>query len=406
MNVRSRLFPIYFTVFLDMLGVGIVIPVLAPLILSPDSLLVIVGLNGGTRAVILGLLIAAYPLAQFFGAPIIGALSDTHGRKPILLLSLAGTLVGYLFFASGILWHNIWLLFTSRLIDGFTGGNISVAMSAIADVSSREDKAKNFGLVGMMFGLGFILGPYIGGKLSDPHLASWFNFATPFFFAALLSACNMLLLQFNFQETLLNRIRAKISALTGVRHLLRAVKMEKLRVMFLVMFLLIFGFNFFTQFFQVYLLQKFSFTQSQIGDFFAYVGLWIALTQGFLIRPIAKRFTPLAIVRVTILLLSVALLALLLPTHAWQLLLVMPFIAIANGLTHPNATAIISNLTDPTAQGEVFGITQSFQSLGMALPPLIAGLIVTVHQSLPITVASITVFVAWVVLVTCVKKNA
>ena len=147
------------------------------------------------------MLIASYPLAQFFGAPILGALSDKHGRKKIILISLIGTFFGYLLFAYGIITKNVTLLFASRMLDGFTGGNISTIMSAIADVSTVKDKTKNFGMIGMAFGLGIILGPFIGGNLADPNNVSWFNHSTPFWFAALICLFNIALVVFNFKET-------------------------------------------------------------------------------------------------------------------------------------------------------------------------------------------------------------
>jgi DHA1 family tetracycline resistance protein-like MFS transporter len=138
-----------------------------------------------TRTIILGLLIASFPIAQFFGAPILGALSDKHRRKRLLIISLARTFIGYILFGIDIVTHDIYLLFISRIIDGFTGGNITIAMSAISDVSSPEEKVKRFGLVGMSFGLGIIIGPNIGGILADSHTLSWFIFATPIRFAAI-----------------------------------------------------------------------------------------------------------------------------------------------------------------------------------------------------------------------------
>ena len=166
---------IFFTVFLDLLGLGIIIPILPALLLDPINGILKVTYSFSTRTLIYGFLIAAYPIAQFFGAPILGALADQKGRKKLLLLSLVGTVGGYAIFILGILTSNLYLLFLGRIVDGFTGGNISIAQSAIADVSTPETKSRNFGLIGMAFGLGFIIGPYIGGKLSDSAIVSWLD---------------------------------------------------------------------------------------------------------------------------------------------------------------------------------------------------------------------------------------
>ncbi len=390
---------IFLTVFIDLLGVGIIIPVLAPLFLNPMSGILPVDYQSAilTRQLLLGLLISVYPMAQFFGAPILGAMSDRFGRKKILILSLVGTCIGYLFFGAGIAAASLITLFISRAIDGFTGGNISIALSAIADISDPKEKAKNFGLIGMAFGLGFILGPYIGGKLADPSVVGWFTHSTPFWFAAALTFLNIILVTFRFPETLKNRVQTRISALTGFRNIAKAFRMPNLRTMFLVVFFLTIGFNFFTQFFQVYLIEKFQFTTGNIGDLFAYIGLWIAFGQGVVTRIASKKFKPQQILSVSCVMLSASLLALLIPDKSWMLLIVLPFVAISNGLTQPNSTAMISNLSSKESQGEVLGINQSIQSLGMAIPPIIAGIISTIDRILPIFMASCFVFLAWVI---------
>ncbi len=198
----GAMFTIFLTVFLDMVGVGIVIPVIAPLFLNPAAGIVPSDwFANNWQNIALGFLLGSYSIAQFFGAPILGAWADRFGRKRVLLLALFGTAVGHAIFGFGVLEKMIWVLFAARIFDGFTGGNISIALSAIADISTEETKTRNFGMVGAAFGLGFILGPYIGGKLCDPSIVSWFNDATPFWFAAALSMFNVLLVILNFPET-------------------------------------------------------------------------------------------------------------------------------------------------------------------------------------------------------------
>jgi DHA1 family tetracycline resistance protein-like MFS transporter len=395
---KQSLFPIFFTVFIDLLGVGIVIPVLGHLFLDAGGILP-ADVSLFQRTMLLGLLIASYPIMQFFGSPILGALSDRHGRKNILIISLIGTLIGYILFAIGILTRNIFLIYLSRIIDGFTGGNISTAMSAIADISKPEEKARNFGLIGMAFGLGFIFGPFIGGVLADNTIVSWFSSSTPFWFAAILCFANIILVIFNFSETLKVKINTNISILTGFKNIRKALGMPNLRTMFLVIFLLTFGFNFFTQFFQVYLIEKFQYTQSQIGYLFAFMGLCIAITQGIITRQLSKKFTPVQVLAYSTFALSIAILLLIFPTKAYYLFFIMPLISVSNGLTYPNSTAIVSNLSAKDSQGEILGINQSIRALGMSIPPLISGFIAAVNTSLPIIVGSVTIFFAWVVFV-------
>lgn len=406
MTTRRLLLPMFFTVFIDLVGLGIIIPVLATILLTDNNPLM-AGASLATRTITLGFLVATFPLAQFFGAPILGALSDRYGRKPILLIALVGTLLGYLLFAEGIHTNHLALLFISRFIDGFTGGNISIILSSIADVSDSErSKTQNFGIIGMAFGLGFVLGPYIGGKLSDPTLVQWFDYTTPFWFAAGLTVCNIILVALFFRETLVERLRTKLSFFAGFTHLKEAFRLPSLKVLFWVTFLIEFGFNFMTQFFQVFLIEKFAFTQSDIGDIFAYFSLWIAFTQGSITQPLAKLFAPYRVLRWSIVLLATTLMLLILPDRTYGLLIIIPFVALFQGLTQPNLTTLISQASGAHDQGKILGIKQSITSLGQAIPPIIAGFVVLFHLNLPIIVGSVAIALAWIILMAGYKVKS
>jgi DHA1 family tetracycline resistance protein-like MFS transporter len=394
---RRALIPLLLTVFIDLLGFGIVIPTLAPLfyqsnaIFGPET-------SEPTRGILYGLLLASFSGAQFFGAPVLGTLSDRWGRKPTLIMALLGTCVGYVLFAIGVKHGLLALLFIGRLADGFMGGSISIALSAIADVSDHKEKTGNFGLIGVAFGLGFILGPAIGGKLADPSIHASFTIATPFWFAAGLTAVNIILFLLLFPETLITKRHVAMHPFIGFHNLHRALEMKHLRAILLMSFLLTLGFTFFTQFFQVYLIHRFAFDPSRIGDIFAYIGIWIALTQCFMTRPVSKNWRPDQILAVAPFILSVTLLIILFIPSPQLLILLLPFTAIAQGLTHPNVLSMISNLAHPEEQGEMLGIQQAINSLAMTLPPIIAGSVASVHITLPLILASIFVFAAWATL--------
>ncbi|MGL4773403.1 MAG: MFS transporter [Clostridium sp.] len=394
---KNSILPLFLTVFIDLLGLGIVIPILPMIILDPRAGLLPMDMDFATRSIVYGFLIAAYPLTQFFSAPILGALADEKGRKKILTLSLIGTLIGYVLFGIGIMEKNIYLLFIGRILDGFTGGNISIAQSSIADMSTPENKAKNFGLIGMAFGLGFVIGPYVGGNLADSSIVSWFTYATPFWFAAILTALNILSVIFRLNETLAVPKKAKLSLTTGIKNINKAFSIANLRTVFLTTFFLTVGFTLFTQFFQVFLIGKFEFTQSQVGDLFAYMGIWIAFAQGGFQRPLSKKYKPHQILKYSTILLALALPLLLIPDKAIWIYAIVPVIAILQGLSQPNGTALVSNQSDASNQGEILGINQSVQSLAQAIPPIVAGFVTTIDLSLPIILGAISIAIGWVI---------
>lgn len=397
---------VFFTTFLDLLGVGIIIPIIAPLFLDVEHHLLPDHYTFSDRTIVMGLLISSFSFMQFFGSSFLGALSDRFGRKKVLFASIAGSALGYVILATGIELGLPALLFAGRMLNGFCAGNLAVIYSAIADISSPNDKSKNFGLVGAAFGIGFVIGPFMGGQLADPHLVSWFTYATPFWVAALLSLLNLALISLRFTETIGQKVNRSLNFTTGIKNLRIAFTHTQLRTVFLVSFLFIFGFTFFTQFIQVYLIEVFDYKQSDIGQLFAYMGIWIALTQGGIIRPVSKRFAPTATLRFSLLFLAMAMLALLLPSASWQLFLALPFVSIFQGLTSPNITATVSNLAGNDIQGEILGINQSVSAFAQLLPPLIGGILVGFDIRMPIFGSAFFILMAWLLLqrLTFVRK--
>ena len=396
---RNPILSIFLTVFIDMLGIGFVIPVFAPLIVQNDLGIVPAHYSQAERQIIYGFLAATFSLSQFLGAPILGALADRYGRKRILNISLMGTLIGYVLFALAIQSKVLLLVFIARAIPGFMGGNISIALAALADLSDDKSKAKNFGLVGMAFGLGFIIGPFIGGILGN------IDYALPLWFTAGLTVLNIILVYIQFPETFKPVHLRPITVFAGFNNILKAFSYKDMRVILLVLFLQAFGFTFFTQFFPVFMLHKFEVGKADIGKIFGFVGLWIAFTQGFLTRKMAKRYTPTQILPYSILGMSIFLLCNLVPDSLLGLYAVQPFIAISQGLTQPNITSIISSLGTRENQGEILGIQASVQSLAFSIPPIIAGFISGFDYRYPACAGSLCLLFAFLIYVFFFKPH-
>jgi DHA1 family tetracycline resistance protein-like MFS transporter len=403
MKERSPVSAVFLTVFIDMLGVGIIIPVLPSLFLSPDTSILPPETSHFDRSVLYGYLTAIYPAMQFFGAPILGALSDRYGRKPMLQISLLGTLIGYLLFGWAIVTQNLPLLFISRALPGFTGGNISIVMSALSDIATPENRTQYFGLIGMAFGLGFILGPAIGGVLSDNTVISWFDHATPFWFTAGLTVLNMILVKVNFPETNINRRHTAVGIWSGFKNLNKAFRSQNLRAIFGVSLFLSLGFSFFTQFFSVYMIQQFDASEKQIGIVFGWVGIWLAITQGLTARKLATKYHPMQILRWSIFLLSISVLATLAPQQLWMMYFVNPFIATFQGLTAPNLTTMVSVQASAEEQGEILGINQSMVSVGQFVPAIIAGYLNSMNGAYPIIAGALFIFIGWMIFMALFK---
>lgn len=386
---------IFATTLLDLLGLTLIIPIFAPMLTESNAVL---GpeVSDEMRNFLYGLLIATFPFFQFIGAPLLGTLSDRIGRKKVLYLTLSGALISYFVTAVGVVQGSIALLFVGRIIQGASAGNLSVIYSAIADISADGEKAKNFGLVGAAFGIGFVIGPLVGGILSEPEYVSWFSFATPFFFAAGLVGLNLLLVWRIFPETNQNpNPEAELTPWKGFQNLAKAFSNPSLRSIFIVVFFFTFGFTFFTQMIQLFLIKLFDFNQSDIGELFGFVGVLLALTQGLIVRYLSNKVSPRPVLRITILTLSASFLLLLIPDQTLGIYLFMPFIVISQGIANPNLSSMVSNLAPKHLQGETLGMQQSVQALAQIVPPLAGGIIVSYSITSPMWLAALSVFIAW-----------
>jgi MFS transporter, DHA1 family, tetracycline resistance protein len=352
------------------------------------------------RTELYGFLLGSFALAQFLGAPLLGAYSDRLGRRKVLIFASIVNVLGFLVFAAGILSKSLFLLFVSRIIAGLFGSTLPVVQSALADVSTPESKARNFGIVGIGFGTGFLVGAASSGMLSNPEYVSWFNMATPFFFVAAMNVVNFLFIFFLLPETLRERNPHHIQFLSGIQNLQKAYNHKKLRLIFLMIFILTFGFSFFLQFIQVFLIGKFQYTEMQLGWFVAYFAIWVALSQGIFLRLVSHFAAPMQVLLFSIPLFAFSFYALSFPMkHQW-LYALLPLVTIFQGLTFPNTLAILSNNSADNVQGEVIGINQSIQSLATAIPPLAGGYLMKLSPKAPMLLACYCALLAYAVYLT------
>lgn len=402
MKVKSNKFSLFIlllTNFLDWMSIGLVYPMFSAMIFQQDAHFFSMETSDVARGAWLGILLAAGPLAQFFSSPIVGTLSDQKGRKPLLKNTLLIIILGYLLCSLGVWAENLSLLLIGRLIVGVGTGNAAVVYAAIADISKTEDKAKNFGLSSMACGIGFSLGPFLGGSLS-----SW-GFATPFLFSMIFSIINLSLLIFWFDETHYVRRKVELSFTLGLKNLKKAFKIPTLRPLFLCFFFFCVGWSFYWEFIPVTWIQEYHLTTSQVGNFFAYGAAFYALSSGLLIRPIVNRFQPLTVFLVALILLPFAIFPLLFHSNIaifWGYIPIQQFLI---ALVFPTGATIISNSVNEDSQGEMMGILQSVDSFAFGSSPLLAGAFVGLSTQAPIIVSGACMALACLILLCGYRKK-
>lgn len=373
---------VFITVLIDMLGIGILIPVIPQLFTNPASPHYILSGTGYAESgyFLVGLLLTLYAGGMFLSSPIFGELSDRYGRKKMLSWALAGSTASYSLFAIGIATQNVPLLLFARVAGGLSAGNIGIAQAVIADITPPALRAARFGLIGAAFGIGFILGPSLGGILSNPNGLGIFGTATPFWFSALLAGVNVLWVIFILPETNKNieRARKKLTLLRSFTNIAHAFRPSKLRALFGVNFLFQSGFSFYTSFLGVLLVYRFAMSEVDIGTYFSYVGIFIVITQGLITRPVTARFSEKQILRLSLPAVSLCVMLIAFASTPFMLYSIAPFFAVSVGLSMANLTAAVSRRAGEGIQGEVLGINSSINALAQAFPPLLGGLIATV----------------------------
>ena len=359
---KSPLFSIFLIVLVDVLGLTIILPLLP---FYAESL--------GATPVVVGMLVSAYAACQLIAGPPLGHLSDRVGRRPVLLVSQMGTFAGFLMLASA---RALWMVFLARIIDGLTAGNLTVAQAYISDVTTPENRAKSFGMIGIAFGLGFLVGPAASGYLAQ------FSHTYPILAAAALSLTSVLCTYF-----LLPAVAPSPTPETGQGRpsrwsaYIESFKDGKLGPMLWQFFAFTFAFSTLFSGFALFAERRFThngapFGPKEVGYVFAFSGLIGAMIQGGGIGSLVKTFGEGKLVQVGFGSMAVGF-ALLSGSHQITFLLVaIVFLTFGSAVLRPSLTSLITSRAARHRQGMVIGLMQSLMSIAQIIAPLIAGLLI------------------------------
>jgi DHA1 family tetracycline resistance protein-like MFS transporter len=381
MKLQKEKIIIFLTVLIDVIGIGIVVPVLPFYVES-----------FGVSSFMVTLLFSVFALCSFFSAPLLGALSDRIGRRPVLLVSIASTAIGWFVFGFA---KSVWVLFLGRIIDGMAAGNFPIAQSYLVDIARNEkERTTNLGIIGATFGIGFIIGPMLGGILSN------YAHALPFFVVGALATLNVIGAYFYLPETNVHAThegKQKLS-LNPFLPLLAAIKDKTLRSRYIIWFMFGLATSIQTAIFALYLNDIFGFGAAAVGYMLAVMGVFIAVNQGVLLKKFWLKHFKESTLEVWVFPLF-ALGYLFFAAHSLALFIVgfIP-VVIGQSLLRVVISSRVAGIAGHKRRGEAMGVMSSVLSLSMVIGPLLAGLVYTQYLSAPFLFAALVLVIAFFVI--------
>jgi DHA1 family tetracycline resistance protein-like MFS transporter len=380
----QRLIPLYLVVFVGFLGYSLMITVFTPMILDGGWGPFSAASSTSKRTLVLGVLLALYPLGQFVGAPIMGALSDRFGRRPVLLVSLGATTAWYVVIAAALVTESLVLLFVAALCAGLSEGNIVIAQSAIADSAAPDDRERLFGYVYLAASMGYVVGPLGGGKLADAALGTWFGYSAPYWVVAGLLSLMLAWMLFRFGETRGGRERVPyLEAVTNLKNIVSVVELRRLYLINFLMYLAIFGFF---RVYPMYLVDEFDLGVSRVSEFVAWVGVPIVIVNLGLVGALARHVSARSTVVVFGLATGVLMSLIVVPSVVDALWITLGSTALGVAICLPACAAMLSLAARGNDQGSVLGNNQSLQVGAEALSGFVGGALAALVVKLPLLV--------------------
>ncbi|MBV9576549.1 MAG: MFS transporter [Gammaproteobacteria bacterium] len=392
------------TILIDFMGMAIVV-VLFPKLLLGSNIIFSSLWSHNDRYIAMGLLMAVYPLGQIFGASTLGKLSDFYGRKKLLVLTLFGTLVGFMLSGVAVLIGSVTLLFSSRLLAGLCAGNVAIAQAGLIDISTDETKTKNISWGQLAMGSGYIIGPVLGAVLSNPAMVSWFSMSTPFWAISFILAGLIALTVTSFKETNLKPKREKINLLESFSQIYLGLISKQLRVVFGVWLLFVSGWWLFESFMPTYLMTSLNYSTTQIGTILSFNGILYASFQYIVVQRLAKNFKPANMFKFSTIFVALSIMSLTVISTILQLYIAMSVFVMAMGFAIPGIITFISNLADKNEQGQVMGIVNSIQAVSTVLVMISAGYLYAININIAIIISGVLVILSCLCFISLLVKK-
>jgi MFS transporter, DHA1 family, tetracycline resistance protein len=375
----KTIIPLFIVLIIDAMGFGLAFPIIGPLLMDPHVKLLSINASLTERGFFYGIINASAFIALLFGAPYFGDLSDKFGRKKTIITCLLLISFGYLICVTAIFIHSISLFILGRIIDGFSAGSESIAQAAIIDISPPEKKTINLGVISVAGSLGFIIGPLVGGIFSDATISPWFGYITPFIIAGGLALLNAGCLVFTLSETHYVR-ESKINFFKGLTIFKSAFTEKKLRNLSWVFLLAQMSWAIYFQLVSLVFAEKFHYLPKQIGFFYAYLGLIIALTMTFLIRFFLTRMEEKQLILFSLILAMLGFSLNVIVQTAWMPWISILFIGIGMGMFYACILSLYSTTVAENQQGWVMGVANAVVAVAWGLGGLAVSLINIQHN--------------------------
>lgn len=390
----GSLLPLYVVIFFGFVGYSLMITIFTPIFLTPGSAMLPSGVTSSHSKIILGIVLGLYPAGQFIGSPVLGALSDRYGRRPVLLISLTITTICYAVIAASLEALSLATLCASLFVAGVSEANIVTAQSAIADVVAADDRNRFFGYIYMCVSLAYIVGPLAGGKLAEPSVVSWFNYSTPFWVVFGLLVLTTLGTLLKFRETNPPEKRQQISYFEAFTNLAGVFTDRRIRMLYLINFLLYLAIFGFFRCYPMYLVDEFHLGVSRESEYIAWVGVPIVLANLWLTGYLAKHFTTRALTFWPGLLTGIFMIVVVVPPNRAALWVTLFLTSLALAICLPSCATMLSTAVGEADQGRVMGNNQALQVGAESLSGLLGGLLAAIMVKLSLVVLGIVAIAA------------